>query len=77
MKEEEKLHVDDKKDNTMDVNESWAYGVRTTGRYDKDNKKLDMLFKIKNPGDFYRLKQKVRKLCTDKSLWMTQNYSEL
>ena len=38
MEEEEKLHVVDKQDNKIHINAIWSCGVRTKGRYNKDNK---------------------------------------
>ena len=73
MKEINKLCVVDKQHNKIDINENWAYGVRIIERCDKDNKKVEMFITIKTSVIFFRLKQKVRKLCRDENLWMTQN----
>ena len=53
MKEKDKLCVVDKQDNKLDFNENWEWRVRTTGTYDKDDKKLEILIKIKTSAIFF------------------------
>ena len=40
----------------MGIEENWACGVRIIGRYDKDNKKVELFIKIKTSVDLFVLK---------------------
>ena len=60
MKEDITLDDVDKNDQKMGIEDNWARGVRTTGRHDRDNKKVELFIKIKTVLSLHRLKEKVR-----------------
>ena len=61
----------------MGIDENWACGVRTTGRYEKNNMKIELFLKIRTSVQLHRLKQKVRNICENESAWIKQKNSGL
>ena len=74
---DDNVHVVDKHNVRMGIDENWAYGVRTTGRYEKNNMKIELFLKIRTSVQLCRLKQKVRNMCENESVWIKQKHSGL
>ena len=61
----------------MEIEENWAYGVRTTGQHKKNNVKVKLFVEIKTAEHLHRLKQKVREMRKDEDFWIKQQSSRL
>ena len=74
---DENLCVVDKNNVRMGIDKNWAYWVRNTGRYEKNNMKIELFLKIRTSVQLHRLKQKVRNICENESVWIKQKHSGL
>ena len=63
MKVDEMINVVDKHDKRMEIDENWEHGVRTTGKNEKNNDKIELFVKIRTSVQSCALKQKVRDTC--------------
>ena len=61
----------------MGLHEKWTYGVRPAGNHKKDDKKVEVLVKIKTTVQSCRLKQQVRNTREDENVWIKQKNSDL
>ena len=71
MKEDETVCIVDKHNTKMEITNNWVCGMRTTGRHERNDRKIDLLIKIRTSINVCRLKQRVRDSCKEEPFWIS------
>ena len=77
VKVDETINVVHKHNKMMEIDENWTHGVRTTGKYQNNNKKIELFVEIITSMQLQKLKQKVINTCEDERVWIKQKNSGL